>query len=80
LPRDTVCLRNISVNTLYKGDDDDRNNSNDNNNKAEKCQADIDLVHVTALYLPPDKDYIKMTQENGMKQKDTVRATLNFTG
>jgi hypothetical protein len=33
-----VCLRNISVNTLHKGDtedgdDDDNNNNNSNNNK-----------------------------------------------
>jgi len=38
-PRDMVCLRNISVDTLYKGDtedddddDDDNNNNNNNNN------------------------------------------------
>jgi hypothetical protein len=37
-PRDTVCLRNISVDTLHKGDteddDDDNNNNNNNNNTA----------------------------------------------
>jgi len=27
-PRDIVCLRNISKNTLHKGDDDDNNNNN----------------------------------------------------
>ena len=27
-----VCLRNISINTLHKGDDDDDNNNNNNNN------------------------------------------------
>jgi len=27
-PRDIVCLRNMSVNTLHKGDDDDNNNNN----------------------------------------------------
>jgi len=31
-PRDIVCLRNMSVNTLHKGDDDDDNNNNNNNN------------------------------------------------
>jgi len=37
-PRDIVCLRNISINTLHKGvhddddDDDDNNNNNNNNN------------------------------------------------
>ena len=39
-PRDMVCLRNIRVDTLHKGDidddyddDDDNNNNNNNNNK-----------------------------------------------
>ena len=35
-PRDMVCLRNVSVDTLHKGDteddDDDDNNNNNNNN------------------------------------------------
>jgi len=32
-PRDMVCLRNISVDTLHKGDtEDDNNNDNNNNN------------------------------------------------
>ena len=35
-PRDMVCLRNIRVDTLHKGDinddDDDNNNNNNNNN------------------------------------------------
>ena len=26
-PRDIVCLRNISINTLHEGDDDDSNNN-----------------------------------------------------
>ena len=30
---DIVCLRNISINTLHKGDDDVNNNNNNNNNK-----------------------------------------------
>jgi hypothetical protein len=40
-PRDMVCLRNISVDTLHKGDtedddddvNDDNNNNNNNNNE-----------------------------------------------
>ena len=32
-PRDIVCLRNMSVNTLHKGDDDENNNSNNNYRK-----------------------------------------------
>jgi len=35
-PSDMVCLKNISVDTLHKGDtdddDDDNNNNNNNNN------------------------------------------------
>ena len=35
---ETVCLRNMSINTVHKGDDDDdddnnNNNNNNNNNK-----------------------------------------------
>ena len=31
-PRDIVCLRNISINTLHKGDDDVDDDDDDNNN------------------------------------------------
>jgi hypothetical protein len=40
---DMVCLRNISVDTWYKGDtedddnDNNNNNNNNNNNKLESC-------------------------------------------
>jgi hypothetical protein len=36
-PRDMVCFRNVSVDTLHKGDteDDDDNNNNNNNNNIE---------------------------------------------
>ena len=30
-----VCLRNICINTLHKGDNDDDNNNNNNNNSFE---------------------------------------------
>ena len=37
-PRDMVCLRNISVDTLHKGDaKDNNNNNNNNNNSASNC-------------------------------------------
>jgi len=37
-PRDVVCLRNISVDTLHKGDteDDDDDDNNNNNNKLQQ--------------------------------------------
>jgi hypothetical protein len=44
-PRDMVCLRNISVNTLHKGDNDDdnddgnNNNNNNNNNHRDNTRA-----------------------------------------
>jgi len=31
-PRDTVCLRNISINTLHKGDDNCDDDDDNNNN------------------------------------------------
>jgi len=31
-PRDIICPRNISINTLHKGDDDDDDDDNNNNN------------------------------------------------
>jgi hypothetical protein len=31
-PRDVVCLRNININTLHKGDDDDDDDDDDKNN------------------------------------------------
>ena len=31
-PREMVCLRNISVDTLHKGDTENDDNSNNNNN------------------------------------------------
>jgi len=34
-PRDMVCLGNISVDTLHKGDTEDNNNNNNNNNSKE---------------------------------------------
>ena len=39
-PRDIVCLRNMSISTLHKGDDDDDddNNNNNNNNTLIWCE------------------------------------------
>jgi len=35
-PRDIICLRNISINTLHKGDDDGDDDDVDNNNNNNK--------------------------------------------
>jgi len=50
-----VCLRNICVDTLHKGDtddddddDDDNNNNNNNNNKLLKILCDV-TSHATVL-------------------------------
>jgi len=44
-PRDMVCLRNISVDTLHKGDteddDDDDDDDNNNNNNSESANVEI---------------------------------------
>ena len=51
-PRDMVCLRNISVDTLHEGDieddDDDNNNNNNNNNNRYTMESTQEL----AIYAP----------------------------
>ena len=39
---DIVCLRNISINTLHKGDDDDDDNDNDDNDDDNDGGGDDD--------------------------------------
>jgi len=53
-----VCLRNICINTLYKGDDDDNDdddddddNDNDNNNK--KFQTTQNIYRTAFSYVFP---------------------------
>jgi hypothetical protein len=36
-----VCLRNICINTLHKGDSDDGNNNNNNNNKGPRGMGEV---------------------------------------
>jgi hypothetical protein len=50
-PRDIVCLRNISVDTLHKGDaedddddDDDDDNNNNNNSTFNRCMSYIKAI------------------------------------
>jgi len=43
-----ACLRNISINTLHKGDDDDDNNNNNNSILYNKCAQGQDIVVVSA--------------------------------
>jgi len=54
LPRDIVCLRNISINTLHKGDDDDDDDNyndddddddnNNNNNMVYLTKSPLDFI------------------------------------
>jgi hypothetical protein len=50
-PRDMVCLRNISVDTLHKGDtegnndDDDDNDDDDNNNNNNNNNNVANIIH-----------------------------------
>jgi len=43
-PRDIVCLRNITLNTLHKGDDDDDDNNNNN-----KCTIIPVIIGATGI-------------------------------
>ena len=48
-PRDIVCLRNISINTLHEGDgdyddDDDDDDDDDNNNNNNNNALSFDVV------------------------------------
>jgi hypothetical protein len=51
---DTVCFRNICINTLHKGDnddDDDDDNNNNNNNNNNKLQLGCRPVAVVILHV-----------------------------
>jgi len=43
-----VCLRNICINTLHKGDDDDDDDDDDNNNN--NCSNEWEVLRYHALY------------------------------
>jgi hypothetical protein len=44
-PRDMVCLRNISVDTLHKGDTEDDDDDDDNNNN--------NMIIITIIIIAP---------------------------
>jgi len=48
-PRDIVCLRNMSINTLHKGDDDDDDNNNNNNNVSFRLSQYMPLISLRSL-------------------------------
>jgi hypothetical protein len=65
LLRDIVCLRNICVNTLHKGDsdDDDDDNNNNSNFKNEKTCTLIDVA------MPADRNVVQNEVEKMLKKK-----------
>jgi hypothetical protein len=54
---DIICLRNISINTLHKGDDDDHNN----NNKGQCILIDVAISG--------DRNVVKKEAEKILKYK-----------
>ena len=56
-PRDMVCFRNISVDTLHKGDtEDNNNNNNDNNNTININGYWIFVLHIFDRLNDREKD------------------------
>jgi len=50
-PRDMVCLRNISVDTLHKGDTEDDDDDDDDNNNNINNNNNNNNSHDTVKYL-----------------------------
>jgi len=46
IPRDIVCLRNISINTLHKGGGGDDDDDNDNELQMGCCLVALVIMHV----------------------------------
>jgi hypothetical protein len=63
-----VCLRNISVNTLHKGETEDDNNNNNNNNNN---------IYLTAKVLSPGPSCCNMAL--GLTQPLTEMSTRNIS-
>jgi hypothetical protein len=70
-----VCLRNISVDTLHKGDTEDDDDNNNNNNNNEIIHYSIYCVFSTDLLLqfsgslcelPEDGDYTETCHNNSV--------------
>ena len=79
-PKDVVCLRNIYVDTLHKGDtddedddddDDDDNNNNNNNNNNNETERKINYL----LYM----DDLKLLgrNENDLKNEIKIVQTIS---
>ena len=61
-----VCLRNICINTLHKGDDDDDGDDDNNNNvdieASNKWLTNVDLFAETGVFLTAIKDQVVLTR------------------
>ena len=83
MPRDIVFLRNISINTLHKGDDDDDddddddNNNNNNNKKKKKKKKKKKFLQYVDTYLP---NYTTSHSEDNILQCDVQAITRVLTG
>ena len=80
-----VCLRNICINTLRKGDDDDDNNDDDNNNNNNnnyyyyyyKLQLSC---HSVALVLTLFRSPYTNTEVRTLNRNPyTIQKSLNYT-
>ena len=76
-PRDMVCLRNMTVDTLHKGDtkdddddnDDDDDDNNNNNNKLNLVTLLLDINNMTNQGQALLKGTIKLQHVNNPVQK-----------
>jgi len=76
-PRDMVCLRNISADTLHKGDtedddDDDDDNNNNNNNNNNNMQGNRLNFRPWSLLLRSTK----MSRESKMNIGKHIKSTI----
>jgi hypothetical protein len=55
-----VCLRNISVDTLHKGDTDDDDDNNHNNNNSSNNNNNNNNKTANKISLPPSQFVIRL--------------------
>ena len=71
-PRDMVCLRNICINTLHKGDDDDDDNNNNNKSYLLKiCLKIIILPSASNMFI-----YVHNWQHHCKKTSNISRSLV----
>ena len=65
-----VCLRNVCMNTLHKGDNDEYNNNNNNNNNniatiSNNCERFRDLILLFIIPMGPRKNFFAVYRQFG---------------